>query len=248
VIHAHAGSNRGAGVSVSRSRTLATRSRRIGAPDRRAGREVGVRSAAVTKAWKHIVFVAGLVGVIGMFTPLLEIRHGIVGVELSAKELTFGFQGTHALLNRELPKVIEKRLPASIRTGRDDARLIAQASKHAALMYIPAALLLLLGLFGLATRRPFSRPFAAMALLFGLASIATYIGLRIGLRLGLEEAMFKRTTVELLNGAALLLVAGLGGTFAGIGALVKPEQRGHGQRSRQVATTSPVPPGPPPKR
>ncbi|HEY5936655.1 MAG TPA: hypothetical protein VIU61_18530 [Kofleriaceae bacterium] len=179
----------------------------------------------MTRPWKHIVFVAGFVGLVGLFVPLLEIRHGIVAVELSAKELTFGFKGTHALLQKELPKMIEKRLPASIRSGRDDARLIAEASKHAALMYIPAALLFLLGLVGLSTRRPFGRGLGALALLLGLASIAAFVGLRVGLRYGLEEAMFKRTTVELLNGAFLLFVAGLGGAIAGIGALVKPEQR-----------------------
>lgn len=200
----------------------------------------------MTKPWKGIVFVAGFVGLVGLFVPLLEIRHGIVAVELSAKELTFGFKGTHALLQKELPQIIEKRLPASIRSGRDDARLIAQASKHAALMYIPAALLLALGLFGLFTKRPFGRGFGALALLFGLASIAAFIGLRVGLRYGLEEAMFKRTTVELLNGAYLLFIAGLGGVVAGIGALVKPELRAQGQRSRHVATTSPAPPVPPP--
>lgn len=212
---------------------------------RRRRADSAYASGRVTKAWKHIVFVAGVVGLVGLFVPLLEIRHGIVGVELSAKELTFGFKGTHALLQKELPAVIERRLPASIRSGRDDARLIAHASKHAALMYIPAALLLVLGLVGLSTKRPFGRGFGALALLFGLASIAAFIGLRVGLRYGLEEAMLKRTTVELLNGAFLLFVAGLGGTFAGIGALVKPELRAHGQRSRQAATTSPVPPGPP---
>jgi hypothetical protein len=178
----------------------------------------------VTKAWKHIVFVAGVVGFIGLFTPLLEIRHGIVGVELSAKQLTFGFEDAHALLQRELPMAIEKRLPASMRSGRDDVRLIAEASKHAALLYVPAVLLMLLGAIGLATRKPFNRVFAAVALLFGLASIAAFVGLRVGLHAGLEEAMFKRTTVELLNGAFLLLIAGIGGTFAGIGALVKPER------------------------
>ena len=222
-----------------------------GTPNRRARAAcrvaAGVRSRVVNRPWKHIVFVAGVVGVVGLWVPLIEIRHSVVAVELSAKELTFGFKGTHALLERNLPAVIEKRLPASIRSGRDDARLIAHASKHAALMYIPAGLLLLLGLFGLSTKRPFGRPLGGLALLFGLASIATFVGLRIGLRMGLEEAMLERTTVELLNGAYLLLLAGLGGTVAGVGALVKPETR-QGQRSRHVATASASPPGPPPNR
>ena len=180
----------------------------------------------MTRPWKHIVFVAGVVGVVGLFVPVLEIRHDVVAIELTAKELTFGFKGTHALLARNLPAILEKRLPASIRSGRDDARQIAQVSRHAALMYIPAGLLLLLGLVGLSSKRPFGRGLGAIALVFGLASIAAYFGLRAGIRYGLEEAMFKRTTVNLLNGAFLLLVAGLGGTAAGIGALVRPERRG----------------------
>ena len=177
----------------------------------------------MNRAWKHIVFVAGVVGVIGLFVPLLEIRHDLVAVELTAKELTFGHEGAHALLNKRLPRILEDRIPAAIRSGRDDARLVAHASRHAALMYVPAALLLLLGLVGLATRRPFGRVHAALALVLGLAAIAAFVGLRYGVRYGVEELGIKRTTVTLLNGSFLLFIAGLGGAVAGVGALVKPE-------------------------
>ena len=141
----------------------------------------------MSRAWKHIVFVACLIGVIGLFVPLLEVRHELVALELTAKELTFGHEGAHALLNKRLPRMIEDRIPASIRSHRDDARLVAHASRHAALMYIPAGLLLLLGLVGLATRRPFRRVDAALALVFGLAAIAAFVGLRYGVRYGVEE-------------------------------------------------------------
>ncbi|MEJ7603118.1 MAG: hypothetical protein WKG01_34845 [Kofleriaceae bacterium] len=178
----------------------------------------------VKRPWKHIVFVAGVIGVFGLFVPLLEIRHDLVAVRLTAKELTFGLEGAHAMLNARLPKLVERRIPAAIRSGREDARMVAHASRYAALMYIPAGLLLVLGLAGLATRRRFGRVHAALALVFGLAAITAFIGLRVGVQVGVEELGLKRTTVTLLNGAFLLVIAGLGGAVAGVGALVKPEQ------------------------
>src|SRR5690606_23226671 len=96
------------------------------------------------RAWKHILLLIGALGVTGMFAPMLEVKQGRVAIEFSARQLSFGFEREHALLERELPrlpKLAEKYLPGSVRSTHEDVRLVAEISRWAALAYAPAALL-----------------------------------------------------------------------------------------------------------
>jgi hypothetical protein len=173
-------------------------------------------------AWKHILLLAGALGVLGVFAPMLEVRQGRVAIELSARQLSFGFERSHSLLERELPKLAEKYLPRSARSTHQDARLVADASRWAALAYAPSALMLLLGLVGILRQR-FGRVLGTLALLSSLASIASWLGLRIGLRIALQESGLEHTQVSLLFGAHLLLLAGIPGALASLGALLRPD-------------------------
>ena len=190
-------------------------------------------------AWKHVALLAGILGVCAIFAPMLEVKQGRVAVELSANQLSFGFERSRSIIDRDLPRAAEKYLPDAIRGARDDGRLIAKASKWAVLAYAPAALLLLVGLIGVLRRR-FGRALGVAALLFGLASIAAWIGLRFGMQIALAQADLKKTEVALRFGAHLLLVVGVAGVVAGIGAIARPDL---GPRSR----ARPGPPGPPPR-
>jgi hypothetical protein len=193
------------------------------------------------RAWKHVVLLAGILGVCAGFAPMFEVKQGKIAVELSARQLSFGLDKPHSYLERDLPRAAEKYLPSSLRGARDDARLIAEVSRWAALAYAPAALLALLGLIGVLSRR-FGRVLGAGALLFGLGSIAAWIGLRYGIAYALEEADLRRTEVTLLFGAHTLLLVGIAGVIAGVGALARPDL---GPRSR-ASRPLPPPPGPPP--
>jgi hypothetical protein len=176
------------------------------------------------KPWKHMLLIAGVAGVIGLFLPLVEVRHGPIVVGFTAKQLSFGMDQTHSILDAKLPRFAERRLPTDVRTMREDARLVADASRGAALAFAPAALLAVLGIVGFARRR-FGRIFGALAVLLGLSSIGAWVGLRYVLQYALEEAAFKRTTVALQLGEHALLVIGALGVLAGIGALARPELR-----------------------
>jgi hypothetical protein len=176
------------------------------------------------KPWKYMMIVAGLIGFAGMFLPLVEVRHGPIVLGFSAKDLSFGMDRTHSLLDKEIPKFAERRLPADLRGAREDARLVAEASRGAALAFVPAALMTLLGAIGYARRR-FGRILGACAFLLGLSSIGAWIGLRFAIRYALEEIALERTTVGLQLGAHTLLAIGGLGLLAGIGALAQPERK-----------------------
>ncbi|MEO8705227.1 MAG: hypothetical protein ABI867_34595 [Kofleriaceae bacterium] len=176
------------------------------------------------KPWKYLMIIAGLIGLAGFFLPLVEVRHGPIVMGFSAKELSFGMSRTHALLDQEIPKFAERRLPADLRSGREDARLVADASRGAALAFVPAVLMALLGAIGYAKKR-FGRFLGLCAFVCGLASIGAWIGLRFAIRYALEEIALKRTTVDLQLGAHALLAIGGLGLLAGIGALVQPDPK-----------------------
>lgn len=200
----------------------------------------------MAKQWKHLALVAGLLGLIGIFQPLLRTetksRFGPHALELTAYQLTFGLDKTHAVLGRELPPVLEKRLSPAVREARTDARLVAEASRGAVLLFVPALVLLAFGIVGLIKQR-FGRVLGALTFVFGAASIAAFFGLRYGIDYGMREAGFKRTTVEAIDASYLLIVIGAIGVVAAIGALVLPQRPT--VRTHHPAPLRP-PPGPPP--
>jgi hypothetical protein len=161
---------------------------------------------------------------------MLEVKQGKVAVEFSARQLSFGFERERSLLERNLPRVAEKYLPGSVRSARDDARLVNEAVRWSALAFAPAGLLALLGLLGIAARR-FGRFLGALALLAGLGSIGTYVGLYYTIPFALQEAELKDVQVSLLLGAHLLTVVGVAGVIVGFGALARPD-RGPRARAR----------------
>ena len=174
------------------------------------------------KPWKYLMVIAGLVGVAGLFLPLVEVRHGPIVVGFSAKQLTFDMDDARNLLETKIPRFAEKRLPADVRSARDDARLVADASRGAALAFAPALVMVALGALGYLLRR-FGRLFGGCAVLLGLSSIGAWVGLRYAIRYALEDIALKHTTVDLQLGAHALLAIGALGIIAGIGALARPD-------------------------
>ncbi|NVB84430.1 MAG: hypothetical protein HOV81_39010 [Kofleriaceae bacterium] len=173
---------------------------------------------------RYIVLIAGIVGVLGMFQPLMEVGRGKLHIAVSAYELSFGLSRTHKVVDAKIPLLVELKIPADIRSTRDDIKLVLDASKHAALAYIPAALLLLIGVYAM-FRKKLGRALGGAALLFGLASIAAYVGLRYGLAYGKEEEpILQRVQLHLALGAHVLLAIGIGAAIAGLASLLKPDR------------------------
>lgn len=182
---------------------------------------------SVVKLWKHLMLLAGLLGLVGVFTPLIETRtqtrFGPAALQLTAYELSFGFDKGHEILGRDLGPLVEKHLSANVKEARADARLVAEASRGAVLLFAPALALLGLGLVGIVKQR-FGRVLGGIALVLAAASIAAHVGLGYGIEYGMREAAFERTTVQPLKATYLLVLAGGLGAVGAIGAIVRPQR------------------------
>ena len=198
------------------------------------------------KAAKHILFVAGLIGLIGMFVPLVSLGKNLTHVEVSAKELSFGLTRVHKLLDKEIPIAIARRLPKDVLEGKEDVRTVLKALRGAAAAYIPALAILLLGVSGM-WRGRFSRRLAALGVLCGIASIVAYFAVIYGIDYGEnEEPLLKRVALTVEVGAYLLIVAGIGGIIGGALGLWKPElpKRRVAPTPQPFVPATPPPPGP----
>ena len=175
------------------------------------------------KAAKHILFVAGLLGLIGAFVPLFSLGRGLSHVEVSAKELSFGLSRTHAVLDKEIPPAVRKRMKPDMLQARDDVRTVLKALRGAAAAFIPALLILCFGVAGM-WRGEFGRRLAGAAVACGVLSIVAYVAVVYGIDYGKhEEPLLRRVNLTVEIGAYLLIVAGIGGIVGGALGLWRPE-------------------------
>ncbi len=178
-----------------------------------------------------------------MFVPLVSLGKGVTHVEVTSKELSFGLSRTHALLDKEIPPLVAKRMPKDVVTGREDVRTVLKALRGAAAAFIPALLILLIGVSGM-WRGRLSRRLGLVALACGVASIAAYLAVRYGIDYGEnEEPLLKRVELTIEVGAYLLVVAGLGGIVGGALAAWRPELP---RRRTMTPPRMPPPSTPPP--
>ena len=171
---------------------------------------------------KHLLILLGLVGVLGVVMPLAELRKGPAGVTLSAKELSFGLEKTHGMLDKQLPGFLAKRIPADVRDTRDDVKMVADYLKWAVFVFAPAVLLVLIGIVAVA-RKQLGRPLASAALLVGVIALGTWIALHKVIEYAIVEADVKGMTIELMSGAHMLLITAATGIGVGIAALLRPD-------------------------
>ncbi len=174
------------------------------------------------KVAKHVLILLGLVGVLGVVMPLAELRKGPTAVALSAKDLSFGLERTHGVLDKKLPGFLEKRVPADVRETRDDVKMVAGYLKWAVLVFAPAVLLVLIGIVAV-VRKQLGRPLASAALLVGLTALGAWIALHEVIAYAIVEADVKGMTIELMGGAHMLLITAATGIGIGITALVRPD-------------------------
>jgi hypothetical protein len=172
-------------------------------------------------ASRYLFLIAGILGVLALFQPMISIGRGPVKVEMSAYELSFGLGRTRAAIDLKIPSIAKRHIPPDILQTRDDIKLVSDATKGAALAYIPVALLLLIGAFCV-WRKSSARPLGALALLLGLISIAAWFGIRYGVAYGIEEEpALARLHLQPVFGAHVLLVSGALAIIGGLKSLLR---------------------------
>jgi len=173
-------------------------------------------------ASRYLILLAGILGVLAVFQPMIGLGKGPLRMELSAYELSFGLEKTHMVLDAKLPGFATKRIPKDVLETRDDIKLVADASKGAALAYLPAGLMLLIGLFCVVKKKSTPKPLAIVTGVLGLISIAAWAGVRYAIIYGkAEEPALARLQFGAVFGAHVLLVAGICGVIAAAAAFRK---------------------------
>ena len=169
------------------------------------------------RIWKLVVLLAGVAGVIGFFTPLIDYRSndGRITGDASAFQIARGVDG-----------VGDVRAQAeALGLSRADSERIARAF-HAGIeayagaivaCFVPAGLLAALGLL-LMLRDRMGRLAGLCAIMLGGASGFAFA------RFWQADQVSRDAAASLGLGVYLLLAAGLGGVLAGLGALVSPDR------------------------
>lgn len=173
-------------------------------------------------ASRYLLLIAGILGLLAMFQPMIGLGRRPLRAELSAYDLSFGLEKTHFALDMKLPGFATKRVPADVLQTREDIKIVADASRGAALGYVPAILLLALGALCIWRKRT-PRPIAIASGFLGLLSIGAWAGVRFAIIYGKdEEPALARLGFEALWGAHVLLIAGALGVIAAITAFTEP--------------------------
>ncbi len=173
------------------------------------------------KFWKYIVLAGGVAGLVGFFLPFAKADN----VSLSAFSLLRAADVVEAGVAAEVKDAAstaedKAKVSSSVREGLTGFRTVLLA------FYAPAALLALIGAFT-SVRGKIGRLGGLFALLFGGASAGIWA-------LFHHIAQEPGETATPAIGLHLLLVAGLCGIVAGLGALVAPD-RGPEGGSRAMA-------------
>lgn len=168
------------------------------------------------RLWKILVLLAGVAGLIGFFTPLVEYRSsdGRITGDASAFEIVRGIE-----TNPDIAAQAE-----SLGLSRADSWRLAQAFSAgmnayrgtAIAFFAPSGLLVLLGILMLLRDR-MGRFAGLLAMLLGGASCAVFA------LFWQADQQSRDASAALGLGVYLLLAAGLGGVLAGLGALVSPD-------------------------
>jgi hypothetical protein len=169
------------------------------------------------RLWKVLVLLAGVAGVIGFFTPLVEYRSpdGKITSDASAFQIARGADNASDIFEQA-----EK-----LGLSHDDSRRFAKAFNDGmdayrggvAAFFAPAGLLTLLGIVMLLRDR-MGRFAGLFAIVFGGACCAVFA------KFWQADQASHDASASIGLGVYLLLAAGLGGAVAGLGALLAPDR------------------------
>ncbi len=166
----------------------------------------------MTKATKYIVLVAGIVGLVAFFLPLIAVQKSGIEGKLSAYRIVKG---------------IDKADQVVASAGPGDPTSVAEANKALSAVkgivlaiFVPALLLAIFGGVG-AARRRFGRGLAIPSMIFGLLGVGIWALLDAAASAGPGESVAG-------VGMHLLLITGLLGFLGGLIATVKPDRAPQG--------------------
>ena len=189
------------------------------------------------KAWKFIVLVGGVIGLIGFFLPFMKFGVGSSGtVGVSGFALVKGLPEARELLASEIEKMPEEQVKKYAAELEDSAK---KAGGIIMLFYIPTGLVLLIGAINTARGR-MGRLAAVLAILAGgaamlvwvlfqqvmSADVAGQVHAATGDPTGkaIAEAIVDNVSVTMGLGLHMILISGILGAVAGLGCLVKPDR------------------------
>jgi hypothetical protein len=167
--------------------------------------------------------IAGIAGIVGFFLPFMSVTEKTYNIqaELTAYELVRGAPGYLDLAERQAKNLDAKHKPEVERIlHRIDDRVDAVRGVMIGL-YVPAALLALIGLAG-CIRGKYGRFAGLFSLALGLASTGIWLTFMFLSRQ--ETSTSQSFSAALGTGLHLLLAAGAGGIVGGFGALVSPDR------------------------
>jgi hypothetical protein len=179
------------------------------------------------RIWKLVVLLAGLAGVIGFFTPLIEDRSidGRITGDASAFQIARGVERSETGGGDPAGGGEVRAQAEALGLSRADSERIARAF-HAGIeayagaivaCFVPAGLLAALGLL-LMLRDRMGRLAGLCAIGLGAASAFVFV------RFWQADQVSHDPKASLGLGVYLLLAAGLGGVLAGLGALLSPDR------------------------
>ena len=174
--------------------------------------------------WKVLVLLAGIAGCVGFFLPLRSYTtpDGSVTAQASAYQVVTGLGDAKELFDQArklgMSKADAERLTKTVNTAMESYRAVMIA------MFMPSALLVLIGLVG-AVRGKTGRFAGLLALLCGVASAGAFV---LILMLVGDLDIHERTVSVKLGGSGgtgmyCLLGAGVLAMFAGLGAMLRPD-------------------------
>lgn len=169
------------------------------------------------RIWKVLALLAGMAGVVGFFTPLIEYRSsdGKLTGDASAFQIARGVEDAGDLFapaeQLGLSRADSERLTRAFREG------LAAYRGTVIAYFAPAALLALLAIFALIRDR--------------MGRLSGFVAILLAGACGAVFALFwqadqqsRDPNASLGLGLYLLLAAGLGGVLAGLGALLAPDR------------------------
>jgi hypothetical protein len=169
------------------------------------------------KAWKYLVLLAGIAGIAGFFFPFLTFQspNGELEGSVSAYQIVRGIDAVDELIDTTKPMTI-----TSAEATRVVTTLNAELERYRFALiacYVPAAALALLGAL-VGARRKMGRIAGLLAIVIGLANAAVWL---LFYQVSMEQP---EVTAAMGFGLHLLLVAGVAGVLAGVGALLVPDR------------------------
>jgi hypothetical protein len=168
-------------------------------------------------AWKYLVLIGGIAGVVGFFLPFISFhsRDDRIAGSVSAYQIVRGIDDVGALIDGARPVAVTNDQAKQVVATLD--RELARYRSALVACYVPAAALALLGALA-GARRKMGRIAALLAIVLGLANAAVWA-------LFYEVSMeHPDVTASMGTGLHLLLIAGLLGGLAGLGALIAPDR------------------------